>query len=134
MIQLYFLSIFFNVLVGYTLITGDEGNSFEIHPGFSLKDGTVRLVLGILAMATGILKLLSSVEGDMPVLGDLVPAVIGFGAGFVLAFEYYQSRAALDDEKGESIGQVLVRNKKIIGIVAMAAAVLHFLFPKVLLL
>jgi hypothetical protein len=134
MIQFYFLSIFFNVLVGYILITGEEGNSFEIRPGFSLKDETVRLVIGILGMATGILKLLSSVEGDLPVLGDIIPAVVGFGAGFVLVFEYYRGHASLDDEKGESINQALIRNKKIIGIAAMAVAALHFLFPTVLLL
>jgi uncharacterized membrane-anchored protein len=134
MIQFYFLSIFFNVLAGYVLITGEEGKPFEIHPGFSFKDESSRLVLGILTMATGILKLLSSVEGDMPVLGDIIPAVIGFGAGFVLVFEYYRSHAGLDDEKGESIGHVLVRNRKIIGFLAVAAAALHFLFPKVLLL
>jgi hypothetical protein len=134
MIQFYFLSIFLNVLAGYILITGEEGISFEIRPGFSLRDGTVRLVLGILAMVTGILKLLSSVEGDMPVLGDLVPAAAGFGAGFVLAFDYYRSHAALDNEKGESVGRMLLKNRKIIGIIAVAAAVLHFLFPTVLLL
>jgi hypothetical protein len=134
MIQFYFLSIFFNVLVGYILITGEEGNPLQIRPGFSLRDETARLVVGILAMATGILKLLSSVEGDLPVLGDIIPAVAGFGAGFVLVFEYYRNHASLNDEKGESINQVLVRNKRIIGIIAMAAAALHFLFPTVLLL
>jgi hypothetical protein len=85
-------------------------------------------------MATGVLKLLSSVEGDLPVLGDIIPALVGFTAGFVLVFEYYRGRAGSESGNSESISQMLVRNKKIIGAAAIIIAALHFLFPKVLLL
>jgi uncharacterized membrane-anchored protein len=134
MIQFYFLSIFFNALAGYVLISGEDNGPLEIRPGFSLNDETVRLMLGILSMLTGILKLLSSVEGDLPVLGDIIPAVVGFVSGFTLVFEYYRGRTSVEGGSPETINQVLVRNKKIIGLIAIAAAALHFLFPKVLLL
>ncbi|AEF80669.1 hypothetical protein [Leadbettera azotonutricia] len=134
MIQFYFLSIFFNVLAGYILISNDDADSLEIRPGFSLKDETVKLVIGILGMVTGILKLLSSVEGDLPVIGDLIPAVVGFFTGFILVIEYYKGHANIGVEEGESFSHVLIRNKKIVGYVAIAVASLHFLFPKVLLL
>jgi purine-cytosine permease-like protein len=134
MIQFYFLSIFFNVLAGYVLVSDDDGGALEIKPGFSLKDETAKLVLGILSMATGVLKLLSSVEGDLPVVGDIIPAVTGFAAGFVLVFEYYKNRRSFDDDGPESVGDLLNKNKKILGFLALISAALHFLFPKVLLL
>lgn len=135
MIQIYFLSIFLNVLAGYTLVFENEKDALEIRPGLSFKDETVRLILGILSMVTGVLKLLSPVEGDLPILGDLIPAAAGFAAGFILVFEYYRNRATITESEGKvPLSALLIRNKKIIGYIAMAAAVLHFLFPKVLLL
>jgi hypothetical protein len=137
MIQFYFLSIFFNVLAGYLLVSGDEGEALEIRPGFSLfslKDETFKFVLGILSALTGLFKILSPVEGDLPVLGDFVPALSGFAAGFVLVFEYYKNRAVLTGENSETLSQTLIRNKKIVGFIALIAAILHFLFPRALLL
>jgi hypothetical protein len=134
MIQFYFLSIFFNVLSGCVLISNDDADPLEIRPGFSLKDETVKLILGILSMVTGILKLLSSVEGDLPILGDIIPAVIGFFAGFILVIEYYKGRTNIDPEGSDNFSQMLIHNKKIVVYAAIVVAALHFLFPKVLLL
>jgi len=135
MLQFYFLSICLNGLAGYILFSGDEGGGLEFKSGFSLKDETFRLVVGILSAITGLLKILSVVEGDIPVIGDLIPALAGFLTGFILIFEYYRNRTSMNNpEQSEKIDRILVGNKKIIGIVAMAAAVLHFLFPRVLLL
>ena len=135
MLQFYFLSIFLNVLAGYILITGDEGGVLEFKSGFSLKDETFKLVVGILSVLTGLLKILSPIEGDIPVVGDLIPAVSGFVCGFILIFEYYRSRSSLQtSEHTEKVNRLLVGNKKLIGVVALIVAVLHFLFPKVLLL
>ncbi|MDR0475256.1 MAG: hypothetical protein LBH43_16485 [Treponema sp.] len=138
MIQIYFLSIFFNVLSGYFLISGEEEGVSELRSKLSLsavKDETFKLILGILTMVIGLLKLLSPIEGDIPILGDLVPAAAGFAAGFILVYEYYKGRALEDAGEGiESLSSVLIRNKKIIGFVVIAAAALHFLFPRALFL
>ena len=135
MLQFYFLSIFLNALAGYILITGDSGHVLEFKGNFSLMDDTFKLVIGVLSAVTGLLKLLSPIEGDIPVIGDLIPAISGFLAGFVLIFEYYKNRSTIEEsENSEKIDRVLVRNKRIIGIVSVTAAVLHFIFPKVLLL
>jgi len=135
MIQFYFLSILLNALAGYILFTGDDVNVLEFKNNFSIKDETFKLVVGILAAVTGLLKLLSPVEGDVPVIGDLIPALAGLLAGFLLIFGYYQSRSSMEiTEHVERIDRILGKNKKIIGAFALLAAVLHFLFPKVLLL
>ncbi|MDR1597252.1 MAG: hypothetical protein LBR99_06065 [Treponema sp.] len=136
MIQFYFLSILLNGLLGYILITnpGDEDTSLDTGFRFSLKNETCRLILGILTIVIGFLKVLSAVQGDVPVIGDLVPALAGFLAGFVLVFEYYRSRSTLEPEHTEKIEHLLMHNKKWIGFLALVSAGLHFLFPSVLFL
>jgi hypothetical protein len=134
MIQLYFLSIFLNAIAGFVLVSGSGDGDMEIRTGVSLNNETLRLVLGILSMIVGVLKLLSATEGDIPVLGDLVPALTGFIAGFILIYEYYREHSTLEPEKIAAVIAVLLDHKKIIGFLSMIAGALHFLFPKVLLL
>jgi hypothetical protein len=132
MMQFYFLSIFFNALTGYVLVMGNRQE--EAGLGFSINNETFRLVLGILTMATGLLKLLSAVQGDIPVVGDLLPALVGLAAGSILIFGFYRERSSVKSEAIEKIEGFLTKNEKIIGFAALGAAVLHFMFPSVLLL
>jgi len=143
MLQFYFLSIVLNALAGLSLVSKDED---EI-PGvkLSFKNENYKLWLGILTAVLGVLKILSSVEGDVPVVGDLVPALAGILAGLALIIEHQQRKSAdftsfssfsSQEEDGDTLKKfsLLTANKKIIGIIALIAAALHFLFPKVLLL
>ncbi|MCL2602683.1 MAG: hypothetical protein FWD91_07725 [Treponema sp.] len=140
MVQFYFLSIVLNALAGYILFKGNECGGSDVgsvvfNGRFSLKNETFRLIVGIVAALVGLMKLLSVTEGDVPVIGDIVPALAGILAGFVLIFEHYRSRISMESSSSaEKVDRLLVANKKIIGIAALAAAVLHFLFPRVLLL
>jgi hypothetical protein len=136
MIQFYFLSILLNALTGYLLVMeNDTGDStLETVFRFSLKNETIRLALGILTMLMGLLKILSSVQGDIPVIGDLIPALAGLGAGFLLVLEYYRGRSGQDSEKTEKVEGILVKHRRWVGFIALASAALHFLFPQVLLL
>jgi uncharacterized membrane-anchored protein len=134
MIQLYFLSIFLNAIAGFVLISDSGDGDMEIRTGLSPKNETLRLILGILSMIVGILKLLSATEGDIPVVGDLVPALTGFAAGFILIYEYYRDHSTLEPEKTGTLNALLLAHNKIIGFIAMIVGALHFLFPRVLLL
>jgi hypothetical protein len=141
MIQFYFLSILFNVLAGVFLVTessrdADKGESFSGHPAIPafLKNESLRLILGVLCMVMGLLKILSSTKGDIPVIGDLFPAVAGLVAGFVLVFDFYRNQSSLEEDQTTNAGRFLLTHKKAVGFAAIAAAALHFLFPSVLLL
>jgi hypothetical protein len=136
MIQFYFLSILFNALSGYMLITDGDRGEESPSPGiqFLINNGTFRMVLGILTLITGLLKLLSSVQGDVPVVGDLIPSLVGFVMGFILVFDYFRKHSSPDVQKYEKIEAVLAKNRRLIGFVALASAALHFMFPQVLLL
>jgi len=92
-------------------------------------------VVGIVSVVTAFLKILSPIEGEVPILGDLVPGITGFLGGIILIFDYRRNRSSAEDAgQNDKIDNVLLRNKKIVGAAALIAAVLHFLFPKVLLL
>jgi hypothetical protein len=80
------------------------------------------------------LKILSSVPGDIPVLGDLLPALAGFITGFILLFEYYRGRTSVESEKARRLEGLLAKHKKWLGFFSIAVAGLHFLFPTVLFL
>jgi uncharacterized membrane protein HdeD (DUF308 family) len=130
MIQFYFLSIFLNCADGLILITdGEEGVN---HAGFSLRNETVRLILGILSILVAILKLLSPMRGIV-ILGDLLPVLVGGAAGFVFIYEYYLFRTTLDQEKGR-LNWIFLKHKKAIGFIAILTGILHFLFAEVPLL
>jgi uncharacterized membrane protein HdeD (DUF308 family) len=141
MVQLYFLSIVFNGLIGLLFIFGDIGKKpVESTAKFSFAGDSFRLVMGILAVVTGIIKLLSPMRREhglgIPILGDFIPAVAGIIAGFMLIYSFYRERSpeADSEEKSNSFGEVLLRHKRIAGIALLAFAALHFFFPEALFL
>jgi hypothetical protein len=144
MIQFYFLSILFNVLAGFFLVAesshdADKDGVFSEHSGSPnlpafLKNESLRLILGVLSMVMGLLKILSSTKGDIPVIGDLFPAAAGLVAGFVLVFDFYRNQSSLEEDHTANAGRFLLNHKRAVGFASIAAAALHFLFPSVLLL
>ena len=147
MVQLYFLSILCNGLAAYIFIAREnwgDNETVESSIKFSPRNELFRLILGILAAITGILKLLSPYTqysenpgaGRIPILGDLVPAVGGLAAGFILVFGYYRDHVQPIDSEGrlDRIGDTFLRWKKILGFALLLSIALHFLFPQALFL
>jgi hypothetical protein len=138
MVQLYFLSIILNGLAGLLLVFGDTIESDSTAKGIRafFSSGGFRLVLGILAGITGILKLLSPINNRIPILGDLLPALAGIAAGFILIFGFYRENSVKSDNAGnlDRVGDMFLHYKKIAGIALLAVAALHFLFPTALFL
>jgi hypothetical protein len=97
-------------------------------------DKIFRLVLGVLTSFVGLMKLLSVVHNDVPVVGDLIPALAGLSGGFSLLIEYYSENASKELELPDIIERLFVKDRKYIGRFCIAAAVLHFAFPDVILL
>lgn len=135
MIQFYFLSIVLNFLAGYAVSMDSESSTGSLEGIRELfRDETLRLVLGILAMSVGFFKLLTVVRGDVPVVGDLIPAVAGLSSGFTLAFEFYRSRSTIHSDTSERLESIFLKNRKWLGIAAIVSSAAHFLFPTVLFL
>jgi hypothetical protein len=135
MIQFYLLSILFNAAAGYILTVEDEDDAaIETGLRLSANSETFRLILGVLTMAAGLLKLLSPTQEDIPIVGDLVPALLGLFSGFALVFSYYRNKTSLESEEVDNFWRILSKNKRWLGIITMVSAALHFLFPSVLFL
>ena len=135
MLPVYFLSILFNGLAGLVFVIGKE----EAESGglsLSLNNETVRFGIGILTFVTGILKILSPVAGNIPVAGDLLPALTGIAGGLILVSEFYRNRitssSALDYM--EKITALLLFNRKIVGFICIGVAVIHLIFYPIILL
>lgn len=136
MVQFYLLSVLLNVVSGYALYsfaTGPTGSKFDGVREF-LKDGTIRLVIGVLCFTVGFFKLLTVMRGDIPVVGDLIPSATGMAAGFTMLLEFYRATSTVSSETLEKLDRLFIANRRIVGIVAMASGVLHFLFASVLFL
>jgi uncharacterized membrane protein HdeD (DUF308 family) len=140
MIQLYLLSILFNGLIGFLLVFDDrrENGSIDSSMKFSTSSGGFRLILGILAAITGIIKLFSPIadKATVYILGDLLPALAGIAAGFIMVFGFYREFSTKIEDEGQldRVGDTFLRYKKFTGVALMVIAVLHFLFPTALFL
>jgi hypothetical protein len=133
MLPIYFLSIAVNALSGYILAFGKE-EAEEGNISFNLNCETTRLFIGAFSVIFGLLKLLSPVEGNTPVVGDLIPALAGLCGGFILVFEFYRHRTTLASPGMERAAEFIANNRKIAGFFCLAAAVLHLFFFKLLFL
>ncbi|MBB5225529.1 hypothetical protein DYE50_03290 [Treponema ruminis] len=99
-----------------------------------LGDKTLQLVVGILSALTGLMKLLSPIQYDIAIIGDLVPALAGLAAGAVLLLDWYQERSEVELTLPEALQGIYEGGRKYLGIFCIIAAVLHFIFPRVLFL
>lgn len=145
MLQFYFLSILLNLAVGLILALGarkegaensEGGEKFSalFSPPSFFADKTFRLVLGILSIFVGLMKLLSVVHDDIPVVGDLIPSLAGFLGGFALLVDCYRAKSSSDISLPDIVSKIFVDGAKYIGIFCVAAAFLHFIAPDALLL
>lgn len=140
--QFYFLSILCNfvlaiiLLYGKDLVTGKNAESafHRLTENTFFNDGTFRLIIAILSAFIGIMTLLSPVQGDMPIIGDLLPSFSLFAGSCALIIEYYRSRGAKELTVPQFVGFVFIENRKALGIASAAFALLHFIFPNALFL
>jgi hypothetical protein len=71
---------------------------------------------------------------NIPILGDLLPALMGLLGGFILIFGYYREHGAEGGGKLDRFGDALLKYKRGFGFILLAAALIHFIFPQALLL
>ena len=132
MLQIYCLSIVLNAVLGYLLAFTEGEGELPFH----LDNETVRLVTGILASVTGLLKILSpvAVAGNVPVVGDLLPALAGIAGGGILILDFYRRHSTVNAPLLDRIAEIAEKNRKLTGFVCLGAAALHLIFYSVLFL
>lgn len=156
MIQLYFLAIALNLFCGLALVIPDKPHPRQLmrHFSFIIGDPRIRVAAGIFSMVVGLLKIVFPMEGDLPFVGDLLPALSCLFAGGTLVLEAHREPEttflesiepgsdATEPPAGEverrlrrhHLEEALLRAGRLIGFLALAVALGHFLFPLEMLL
>lgn len=111
-----------------------RAGSFKTLAVSFLGDKTLQLVVGILSLLTGLMKLLSPIQYDIPVVGDLIPAVAGIVAGAILLLDWYQERSDVELSLPGPLQVLYTEGRKYVGIFCLISAVLHFIFPRAMIL
>ncbi|MDR1893114.1 MAG: hypothetical protein LBQ61_00265 [Spirochaetales bacterium] len=135
MLQFYFLSVIANFIGGALLASAYLEPKFPIFS--KLEDifndkPNLKIILGVVALLVGIMKILSVVPGDVIIVGDLLPGLVGLLVGLCLIFDYYQAKNEEPEEN--HLAGVVDQYRHILGILAMVLSLLHFFLPKVLFL
>ncbi|WP_407425669.1 hypothetical protein [Treponema sp.] len=159
MLQFYFLSVLLNLMAGLIFIYAVNSSAVSEAPVSDeldmdveavdsdnekagpaslaapfLSDKTFQLVIGILAPLTGIMKLLSPLQGEILIIGDLIPACAGIASGAVLLLDWLNENTDISLTLPDVLQNIYTGGRKYLGIFCIAAAVLHFIFPLALFL
>jgi hypothetical protein len=135
MVQFYALSVVANLLTGWLVGSEPgEGGGFPGQLRKLLEDNTLKFGLGLASLVIAVFKLLSPIEGDIPVVGDLLPAAAGLATGAILLLDFFAGSPALGNDTLNRLGSRLLGYRRYVGIGAAAAGLLHFLMPRVAVL
>ena len=134
MVQFYFLSIFVNFIGGMILsgeIINKQFTKLEALQELFLTPAYL-LTFSIVSAVTGIFKIISVYSGDIPVVGDLFPALISIIIALYFYTSYKVEKTGGIGSYFEKINSLILKYKNIIGITAITISLLHFFFPDVL--
>lgn len=137
MLQFYFLSIFANMLAGLTLTSDYLAEKFKVFLPFKelFSKKNVKTTIGIAAFVVGFLKLLiRSNPADVPVVGDLLPALAGLAMGAGLILGIIKERAKVSAETVDNLEKTVMTYRVPLGIAGLVISALHFLLPGALFL
>ena len=137
MIQIYFLSIILNLLAGLALsadFMGEKISGFDKLKEFIEQQSPVNIILGISVCVIGLLKLASPISPGFFFIGDLIPGLAAIFSGATLLFLYFKNKSDVTSKLVDTLENILIRNKSIIGVTTFASAILHFLLPGVTLI
>ncbi len=154
MIQFYVLALAF-MLYGAAVLLADEfGGKYKILlriKELHVINQTFTIVMIVLTATVGLLKLIGPTSPGPVVIGDFLPAVNLFALAVFFIFDLRKDKSPADenqlhsetDEGGElfndsealtKVKTFYYKNKKILGLVTLAVAFFHFLFPGAVLL
>lgn len=135
--QMFFLSVFVNLFAGLALSFPILEARLRLSNVFQpeiFHSRPFRLVLGLVAFVIGFAKLVIVTPPNPPVIGDLIPAIVGMVMGLTLAAAAYCEENSAPPKAIATLDGVFGPHAAVIGIVGAVTALLHFLFPAIILL
>ena len=101
MIQLYALSVFANILTGLLVASeAGEGTGFFGQLRKLFEENNLKFSLGVASLVIAAFKLLGPIEGDVPIIGDLLPVVAGLATGAILLFDFFRASSTIKSHGG----------------------------------
>lgn len=136
--QVYFFSVVVIIFSGVLLSNASFGKRFKYDVVFNtdfLEHKTVGVVFGILAALAGVIFILSPTVGDIPVVGDIIPALLGIVGGVSLVLKSLGKDSYAGENKFVAwLYDFLGTNLSILGLLMIIMGVIHILFPQTVLL
>jgi len=130
-LQFYFLSIVSNIIAGTVLSSDSLSRRLPmlapLAGPFSSRRG--KLLSGLAVLLVGVGTLFVPAAGTI-VVGDLLPSAAGMIMGIALLFEVFKQDALLPGEHPEKSDRAPVGYRTTLGLLGIAAAVLHFFLPE----
>jgi hypothetical protein len=134
MLQLYFLSVAANTIAGMILASDWIARRFSgirvLTEGLSSRRG--KLAAGLSSLFVGFLTLLFPSRPPI-ILGDLAPSVAGLAMGVALLFEVLRQESLFPAERGETNerqARAPLAYRTTLGLLGLAAALVHFFLPE----
>jgi hypothetical protein len=134
MLQFYFLSISANLISGMILSSDWLSLKLESMADLlsSLSTRRGKMVSGLAAILVGLGTLFVPAAPPL-VIGDLFPSLMGMAMGIALLFEAFKQDAVFPTERVEGHAEaekVPFVYRTSIGMLGLAAAILHFFLPE----
>ena len=133
MIQVYFLVILSNILMGVILSKDFLNSKIENFSPFNqiFSSEILQVTIGCIGTIVGILALFLRYTGNMIILGDFIPAIISIISGVTLFIEYIAHEESKDSSMIVFFKNIFIKNKTFLGFAAIFAGVLHFIAPSI---
>jgi hypothetical protein len=131
MVQVYLLLVVLNLLAGLVLARGGLKVARPAWDSFftALDSKLARGILGAATFLSGFVGLIFVLPGDQLFVGDLFPSLTALLSGTILVLDFYQKEPPPPEND-----DVLVKNRVLIGLVALTFGLIHFFVPGILLL
>ncbi len=137
MVQFYFLAVCLNILGGLILSAkyfSEKMPFLDQLKSLIMDKQYGRIIFVLLLVFTGVFKILSVTKVDIPVVGDLLPALSLFLLAALFSVDFLADRSQAEGTLIHRMEDFLVPYSRLIGVAAVVIGVLHFIFPAVLFL
>jgi hypothetical protein len=135
--QFYLLSVVSLVLSGLVLSGDYLGARIPALATFRawLENRGAAIALGLATAVIGFIVLIERAPGaGGRVAGDLLPALAGLAVGLALFFEAVLRKPAAQERPVEKVAKAVLTYRVPLGVAAIVIALLHFLFPRALII
>lgn len=137
MYQVYFLSIATLILSSVALGYDRLDERLKVSSVFSdvaFKSLGFQFGLGVATLVVGVFQFLTVAPGDVPVVGDLIPALAGIILGGTLILIYYKEKSTLESSGMSTLDRIFVQNAPNLAYLGLLVALVHFFLHRVLFL